>query len=123
MMLGYWNRPELSEQVFGVEVNGTTFLRTGDLGYLRDGEVFICGRKKDLIISGGFNVYPGEVEQVGGGHVVRVGRVPRVRLVVVAQHLVVKGRAPCRGAAVECIVEPQAVATIPPTHRQVIRFR
>ncbi len=57
---GYWNLPEADSKAF---VDGGWF-DTGDQGYLdEDGYVFIVGRSKDLIISGGLNVYPKEVER------------------------------------------------------------
>jgi acyl-CoA synthetase (AMP-forming)/AMP-acid ligase II len=62
---GYWNRPELTEQVFGARLADTgegPFLRTGDAGFLRGGELFITGRLKDLIIIGGRNHYPQDIE-------------------------------------------------------------
>jgi len=62
---GYWNKPEESERVCRAFLSGTgegPFLRTGDLGFLRDGELFITGRLKDLIIIGGRNLYPQEIE-------------------------------------------------------------
>lgn len=60
VMLGYWNRPEETERVIR---NG--WLRTGDLG-TRDGDGYFCivDRIKDVIIAGGYNVYPREVEEV-----------------------------------------------------------
>ena len=62
---GYWNRPEETEQVFGAEVPGREgkFLRTGDLGFFRDGELFVTGRVKDVIIIRGRNHYPQDIEQ------------------------------------------------------------
>jgi malonyl-CoA/methylmalonyl-CoA synthetase len=58
---GYWRRPELAASEF----TGDGFFRTGDLGSLDgDGYVRIAGRSKDLVISGGLNVYPAEVEEV-----------------------------------------------------------
>jgi acyl-CoA synthetase (AMP-forming)/AMP-acid ligase II len=70
--IGYWNRPEQTAQTFRPDG-----LRTGDVGYL-DGENYlhITGRKTDMIISGGFNVYPAEIERVIAHH-------PGVELVVV----------------------------------------
>ncbi|HEX3128033.1 MAG TPA: AMP-binding protein, partial [Thermoanaerobaculia bacterium] len=64
---GYWNRPEESAEVFFArlatrEDDGRTFLRTGDLGFLQDGELFVTGRLKDLLIVRGRNVYPQDLE-------------------------------------------------------------
>jgi len=60
MMKGYWNQPDLTAQTLR---NG--WMHTGDLGYLdEDGFLFLAGRSKDMIISGGENVYPTEVEDV-----------------------------------------------------------
>jgi acyl-CoA synthetase (AMP-forming)/AMP-acid ligase II len=80
---GYWNRPEQSEQTFRArmadkrgmnqriidtqsldgERNSQIFLRTGDLGYLDNGRLYITGRIKDLIIIRGRNFYPQDIEQ------------------------------------------------------------
>lgn len=58
---GYWNRPELT----ATEFRGDGFFITGDLGRLdEDGYLHIVGRAKDLIIAGGFNIYPKEIELV-----------------------------------------------------------
>jgi fatty-acyl-CoA synthase len=59
MLTGYYNRPDLSEQAFD-----DGWYLTGDLGYLADGEVYITGRKKDLIIVGGKNIYPQDLESL-----------------------------------------------------------
>ncbi len=60
VMAGYWRMPE---ETAGALEGG--WLRTGDLGYLdSDGYLYVVGRKKDLIIRGGFNIYPREVEEV-----------------------------------------------------------
>ncbi len=74
--LGYWRNPEASRQTF-VEQAGRTWLRTGDLGFLRDGELFITGRLKDLLIVRGHNLYPQDIEQAieREVEVVRKGRV------------------------------------------------
>jgi acyl-CoA synthetase (AMP-forming)/AMP-acid ligase II/acyl carrier protein len=62
---GYWNRGEENEQVFGAHVPGHEgkFLRTGDLGFFRDGELYVTGRVKDVIIIRGRNHYPQDIEQ------------------------------------------------------------
>jgi len=59
MLTGYFNRPDLTRKAF---ING--WYLTGDFGYMVDGEVFVTGRKKDLIIVGGKNVYPQDIEQL-----------------------------------------------------------
>jgi amino acid adenylation domain-containing protein len=62
---GYWRRPEETAQTFGARLAGdpeTPWLRTGDLGFLLEGELFLTGRVKDLIILRGRNLYPQDVE-------------------------------------------------------------
>jgi long-chain acyl-CoA synthetase len=60
VMTGYWNRPEETAQVLG-----DGWLRTGDIATMdEDGYFYIVDRKKDLILTAGFNVYPREVEEV-----------------------------------------------------------
>lgn len=62
---GYWQRPAESESTFRARIADTnegTFLRTGDLGFMRGGELFITGRMKDLIIIRGTNHYPQDLE-------------------------------------------------------------
>ncbi|MDJ0717356.1 MAG: amino acid adenylation domain-containing protein, partial [Prochloraceae cyanobacterium] len=64
--LGYWNRPEATEETFQAYLTDTgegPFLRTGDLGFLRDGELFVTGRLKDVIIIRGRNYYPQDIER------------------------------------------------------------
>jgi acyl transferase domain-containing protein/acyl-CoA synthetase (AMP-forming)/AMP-acid ligase II/acyl carrier protein len=62
---GYWRRPEQTEEAFSAylaETGRGPFLRTGDLGFFRSGELFVTGRRKDLIIIRGSNHYPGDIE-------------------------------------------------------------
>jgi len=71
MLTGYYRRPDLNQQSFLDD-----WYLTGDLGYIAKGELYITGRKKDLIIVGGKNVYPQDLEnlasQVSGVHPGRV---------------------------------------------------
>ena len=73
---GYWRNPEATAKTF-VQQAGRTWLRTGDLGFIRDGEVYITGRLKDLLIVRGHNLYPQDIEQTieREVEVVRKGRV------------------------------------------------
>ena len=63
---GYWQRPQETEQTFGAYLadsgNGP-FLRTGDLGFINDGELYVTGRIKDAIIIRGQNHYPTDIER------------------------------------------------------------
>ncbi|MFP5263070.1 MAG: amino acid adenylation domain-containing protein [Blastocatellia bacterium] len=62
---GYWNRPEETELTFHARLPGAdqrSFLRTGDLGFFHQGELFVTGRLKDLIIIRGRNFYPQDIE-------------------------------------------------------------
>jgi acyl-CoA synthetase (AMP-forming)/AMP-acid ligase II/acyl carrier protein len=63
---GYWRRPEETAEVFAARLaddHDGPFLRTGDLGFFSDGQLFITGRVKDVIIIRGLNHYPQDVEQ------------------------------------------------------------
>ena len=62
---GYWNRPEETQQTFCGDLENfadVSFLRTGDLGFINNGQLFVTGRYKDLIIIKGKNYYPQDIE-------------------------------------------------------------
>jgi acyl-CoA synthetase (AMP-forming)/AMP-acid ligase II len=61
MLTGYYERPDLTEKAFH-----DGWYLTGDLGYMADGQVYVSGRKKDLIIVGGKNIYPQDLEGLAG---------------------------------------------------------
>ena len=65
VMKGYWNRPDETAIALRTDAAGKCWLYTGDIARMdEDGYTYIVQRKKDLIIVGGFNVYPSEVESV-----------------------------------------------------------
>jgi acyl-CoA synthetase (AMP-forming)/AMP-acid ligase II len=93
---GYWDRPAESRETFAATLAGSDrgpFLRTGDLGFLLDGELFVTGRIKDLLVIAGRNYYPTDIEQAceaaapalrkGCGAAFAVSRDDRERLAVV----------------------------------------
>jgi len=66
---GYWQRPELTQDVFHARIQGEPenprrYLRTGDLGFFHEGDLFVCGRIKDMIIIHGSNYYPQDIEAI-----------------------------------------------------------
>src|SRR5579863_2847683 len=66
---GYWNNPELTLKQFRARLVDDTpyddgYLRTGDLGFIHNGELYVCGRIKDMIILRGQNYYPHDIENV-----------------------------------------------------------
>lgn len=64
MMSGYHNRDDATAECTWLDAKGRAWIRTGDIGRLdQDGFLYIVGRKKDLILSGGQNVYPEDIEQ------------------------------------------------------------
>ena len=64
VMQGYWNRPEETAAVFR-EFDGNRYFLTGDIGHIDEqGYITITDRKKDMILVGGFNVYPRDVEEI-----------------------------------------------------------
>jgi acyl-CoA synthetase (AMP-forming)/AMP-acid ligase II/acyl carrier protein len=93
---GYWEHPEATRETFGGYLADTgegPFLRTGDLGFVKDSELFITGRLKDLIIIRGRNIYPQDIEataegchpalRIGGGVAFAVERDGEERVVLV----------------------------------------
>ena len=95
---GYWNRPQLTRDIFEAresESGSGPFLRTGDLGFQQDGEIFVTGRLKDLMIVGGRNIHPEDIEATveaahpemspHGAIAFSVDGNPQERLVVVAE--------------------------------------
>ncbi|KAB7645598.1 class I adenylate-forming enzyme family protein [Polymorphobacter fuscus] len=64
-MNGYKNRPDLTDKAFWTAPDGSRWLRTGDIGRIdADGFLTLMDRAKDMIISGGFNIYPSDIEAV-----------------------------------------------------------
>ena len=64
--LGYWKNPGATQETFQAKLSDSTsgtYLRTGDLGFFHEGELFVTGRLKDLIIVRGVNRYPQDIEQ------------------------------------------------------------
>lgn len=95
---GYWNRAEETRQTFDAFLANTgegPFLRTGDLGFIQDGELFVAGRLKDLIIVEGRNHHPQDIEltvershpaiQPGGCAAFSIDAESQERLVIVAE--------------------------------------
>ncbi|MCZ0867140.1 AMP-binding protein [Dasania sp. GY-19] len=63
---GYWGREDINKEVFGAQIVGSPgkkYLRTGDLAFVKSGEIFVNGRIKELIICNGQNYYPQDIEQ------------------------------------------------------------
>jgi 8-amino-7-oxononanoate synthase/acyl carrier protein len=105
---GYWNRPEASQETFGAMLsqpepappakgvakwrpNAGPYLRTGDLGFFDEGELFVTGRLKDLIIIRGRNHYPQDIEHAveEASPLVRAGSVAAFAVVVDGRERVV----------------------------------
>ena len=127
---GYWRRPDLTAQTFGARIAGDgehTYLRTGDLGFLYEGELFVCGRTKDLIIVRGVNSYPGDIEAVveqaaevrkGCVAAFSVERDDEEVLVVVAEvrgeHTLPDAKALARAIRRQCHIDPHTLVFAPP---------
>jgi acyl-CoA synthetase (AMP-forming)/AMP-acid ligase II len=69
-MKGYWRNPDATAESYpeGRDKNGVGWFRTGDAGYMRGGYLYIHDRVKDMILSGGENIYPAEIENVLMAH-------------------------------------------------------
>lgn len=134
---GYWNRPAETEETFRatrVDEPGRVYLRTGDLGFLLDGELFVTGRLKDLIILRGQNHYPQDIERTvershpglraGGGAAFSLERdggetfgiVHEIERSLVGRPLTDVVHQIRRAVAEEHALEPYAVVLIPPGH-------
>ena len=116
---GYWQRPEETAATFAGRLAGepdaAPYLRTGDLGFLDRGELFVAGRLKDLIIIRGRNLYPQDIELTvershptlrpgcGAAFAVELGE--EERLVVVHEHERTTGDTPLAPDQVEAIAE------------------
>jgi acyl-CoA synthetase (AMP-forming)/AMP-acid ligase II len=111
VMRGYWDDPERSAAALR-----DGWLSTGDLGYLKDGELYVTGRLKDLIIVNGKNYYPSDLEwqasQVNGvrrGNVVAFGRhdkaLGRERVVVIVETRAMDHAETLRAAVTAAILE------------------
>jgi 1-acyl-sn-glycerol-3-phosphate acyltransferase len=125
---GYWRAPELSARLIGPD----GWLDTGDRAYAAEGDVFVTGRVKDIVIRGGRNLYPQEIEEaVGAVAGIRKGcvavfgrpdaRTGTERLVVLAevQPRAARDRAALRDAVARAVVDaigepPDDVLLVPP---------
>jgi acyl-CoA synthetase (AMP-forming)/AMP-acid ligase II len=105
---GYWRMPEKTADEFTTDL----WFKTGDVGRIdADGYVTIVGRSKDLIISGGYNVYPAEIEGV-------INEMPGV-----AESAVVGVPHPDFGEAVVAVVVPKPGARRPAAHDRALKAR
>lgn len=122
---GYYRNPEATRELVGPD----GWLETGDLGYVANGELFLSGRRKDLIIKGGRNLQPQEVEEIVGsvggvrkGCVAAFGIADDIRgterFVIVAETRVTAREARTRLAA--AIIEQVAIALGVPPDRVVL---
>ena len=92
--LGYWNKPEATQATFGQMIEnapgGPGYLKTGDLGLLHGGELYVTGRLKDMIIIRGKNYYPNDLEhcvEAASPHI-RQGRIAAVPVSYLGQETV-----------------------------------
>lgn len=124
---GYWDRPDLTASTFGngLEDDSALWLRTGDLGFMHEGELFVSGRLKDVIIVHGANCYPHDIEAVvescapevrPGGVVVFAGQQHGDEIVVLAEIKLARKRynpeAIARMIVTQCSIQPAVVALV-----------
>jgi 4-hydroxyphenylalkanoate adenylyltransferase len=127
--MGYWRNPQQTERTFGAELRSSSpgtpdgpWLRTGDLGVIFDGELFITGRIKDLLVIDGSNHYPDDIEatiqEITGGRVVAISVQDDCaeQLVAIIEF---KTRGPSREEAMENLraVKRQVATAISKSHR------
>jgi long-chain acyl-CoA synthetase len=107
-MKGYWNRPAENKDAFRM-IDGKRFFLSGDIGHMdEDGYFHITERKKDIIIVGGFDVYPMEVEQVLSSH----AKVASAGVIGLAD--------PKTGERIEAFIQPKPGAH--PTEAELLAF-
>jgi long chain fatty acid CoA FadD26 len=124
----YWRNPELTQRTFGARLQNPTpgtpegpWLRTGDLGFICDGELFIMGRLKDLLIVDGRNHYPDDIEatirEITGGRVaaISVPDEPTERLVAIVE-LKNRGRADSTNLPELRVLKREVTSAISRTH-------
>ncbi|ALM82673.1 non-ribosomal peptide synthetase [Bordetella sp. N] len=106
---GYWNNQDATAAAF-VPANGAVWLRTGDLGTLRAGELYVTGRRKDLIIVRGQNLYPQDIEAAVEEEIelVRKGRVAAFGVQVDGREGI--GVAAEIGRSTQKLIAPQTLA-------------
>ncbi len=126
--MGYWRKPQQTERYFGACLRdaapGTPaegWLRTGDLGVMSDGELFIIGRIKDLLIVDGRNHYPDDIEatiqEITGGRVAAIA-IPDDRTEHLVAIIELKDRGESREDAIERLhgVKRQVTSAISQSH-------
>lgn len=104
LMCGYYRRPEATQQALR-----DGWLYTGDMGYLADGKLYVTGRKKELLIVGGRNYYPQDLEEVAG-----VVQGVRMRRTVAVSHF-------DSDRATELVVLLAETTLTQPTDREILR--
>jgi thioester reductase-like protein len=132
---GYWGRPARTREIFRnrlAENSAIDYLRTGDLGFLDRGELFVCGRIKEIIILRGLKFYPQDIEWavlsamegIRGSAVVAFQEAGRSQRLVVLVESLRAGSLPevaeiCAAIRRECGIQPQVLAIVPP--RTIVR--